>query len=858
MKDSIILGLIQNIAILLSFSMLYDHIWIRYEEKRSIYLKIFIGIFIGFIGLILMLTPWVLAPGMVFDTRSILLSATGLFFGSVPTVIAMVITGAYRIYLGGDGVFMGVAVIISSGVIGIVWRKLRPDFRQKKNIYELLAMGYVVHLVMLSCTLLLPFEKIWPTIKIIIFPLLLIYPFGTMLLGFLLFNRDRNWENKKLLKESEERFRSMFESNHAIMMIVDPENGKILDANPAASEFYGYTHYQFINDLFISNISVSSEEEIKEVMKQALVDKKGSFIFKHRLANGNIRNVEINTGSTIIDGKNVLFSIVHDITNRIKAEEKSANLNKIIQESVNEIYIFSAENFKFIEVNNEALRNIGYSLDELKKMTPLDIKPYLTEVQLNELIDPLNKAEKNKIYFETIHRRKNGTEYPAEVHLQKVNYGNIPVFVAIILDITERKKTEKTLSESEERLRLAISSTKQGFFDLNMKTGEAIVNDDYILMLGYDPSVFQETHKNWLSRLHPDDVENTQQKYNDYITGKIPEYKVEFRQKTKQGKWKWIMSTGKIFETDNNGKPIRMLGIHTDIDEMKSVQIELQNNRENLEKLVKDRTVELNEQASKLKESQSALLFLLEDINESREELQVVNSKLEEANKELEAFTYTVSHDLKAPLRAIDGFSNFLLEDYKDKLDEEGLRLINIICENTKKMDHLIVDLLQLSKVNRNEMHFSNIDMNIFANQIYTEIASPELINKFKFKVNDIPTAYADQILLKQVWINLISNAIKFTRTKDICSIEIDGKIENEFVIYSIKDSGVGYDIRYESKLFGVFQRLHKADEYEGTGVGLSIVKRIINRHGGKVWAESELGKGSTFYFSLPVKEEKL
>ena len=855
MKDSIILGLIQNIALLLSFGMLYDYIWIRYEEKRSIYFKIIIGIIIGFIGLILMLTPWVLTPGLVFDTRSILLSATGLFFGSIPTVIAMIITGSYRIYLGGDGLFMGIAVIITSGSIGIIWRKLRPDINKRKNIYELLLLGLIVHLIMLACTLLLPQERIWPTIKTLILPVLLIYPFGTMLLGFLLINRDRNWENKKVLKKSEELFRNMFESNHAIMLIADPENGKILDANPSALEFYGYTHDQFVNDLFISNINILPDIEIKEILKKAMENKKGNFFVIHKLANGNLRNVEINTGITVLNDKKVLFVIVFDITDRIKAEEKSANLNKIIQESVNEIYIFSIENFRFLDANHEAIRNLGYTLDELKRMTPLDIKPFLTQAQFNELVEPLMNEEKNKIYFETTHRRKNGTDYQVEVYLQKVEYGNIPVFVAIILDISERKKAEKHLSESEERLRLAISSAKQGFFDLDILTGDAIVNDDYVFMLGYNPTEFKETHQNWLNRLHPNDIEKTKQKYTDYITGKIPEYKIEFRQKTKQGKWKWIMSTGKIFEIDKNGKPIRMLGIHTDIDEMKVAQIELQNTQENLEKLVKDRTVELDEQASKLKESQSALLFLLEDINESREELQEVNNKLEEANKELEAFTYTVSHDLKAPLRAIDGFSNFLLEDYKDKLDGEGLRLINVIRENTQKMDHLIVDLLQLSRVNRNEMHITNIDMNHFVNQIYTEIITIDIINKFKFKVNNLPKVYADQVLIKQVWINLISNAIKFTRIKDTCSIEINGKIENEFVIYSITDSGVGFDTRYESKLFGVFQRLHKSEEFEGTGVGLSIVKRIINRHGGKVWAESELGKGSTFYFSLPNKE---
>jgi light-regulated signal transduction histidine kinase (bacteriophytochrome) len=229
-------------------------------------------------------------------------------------------------------------------------------------------------------------------------------------------------------------------------------------------------------------------------------------------------------------------------------------------------------------------------------------------------------------------------------------------------------------------------------------------------------------------------------------------------------------------------------------------------------------------------------------------------SQLEAANKELEAFSYSVSHDLRAPLRAVDGFSKFILEDYEDKLDSEGKRFLKLIRSNTQKMDQLITDLLALSRVARNELNLSGIDMTQMATSMFNEITTPDVSDKISFKVETLPEAYADPTYLRQVWANLIANAIKFSSKEKKPSIKICGRTENGFNVYYVKDNGVGFNPEYAHKLFGVFQRLHKSDDFEGTGVGLAIVQRIIHRHGGKVWAESVEGKGATFYFSLPVK----
>jgi signal transduction histidine kinase len=230
-------------------------------------------------------------------------------------------------------------------------------------------------------------------------------------------------------------------------------------------------------------------------------------------------------------------------------------------------------------------------------------------------------------------------------------------------------------------------------------------------------------------------------------------------------------------------------------------------------------------------------------------------SQLEAANKELEAFTYSVSHDLRSPLRAIDGFSRIITEDYDSLLDDEGKRLFNVIRTNTQKMDKLITDLLGLSRVGRNEMNFTLIGMNAMVDSVYSDLMESESKKNIEFNVSDLPDSYADPALTKQIWTNLLSNAIKYSSSQDMgVIIEVGAYTEDGMNIYYVKDNGVGFDPKYAHKLFGIFQRLHSEKEFPGTGVGLAIVQRIARRHGGDVWAEGESGKGATFYFSLPVK----
>ncbi len=244
-----------------------------------------------------------------------------------------------------------------------------------------------------------------------------------------------------------------------------------------------------------------------------------------------------------------------------------------------------------------------------------------------------------------------------------------------------------------------------------------------------------------------------------------------------------------------------------------------------------------------------------DDLNKANEKLAEHTAQLEAANKELEAFSYSVSHDLRTPLRAIDGFSHILLDDYADKLDNEGKRLLDVVRDNTQKMGRLIDDILKFSRTSRLEMSFSAIDLEKLAREVCEELQPSPASEKLQIEIEPIPPAKGDRAMMRQVFINLLSNAIKFSRAREPARIKVGGSVEGNEAIYYVKDNGVGFDMQYADKLFGVFQRLHAVNEFEGTGIGLAIVKRIITRHGGRVWAEGKLNEGATIYFALPTKK---
>ncbi len=389
--------------------------------------------------------------------------------------------------------------------------------------------------------------------------------------------------------------------------------------------------------------------------------------------------------------------------------------------------------------------------------------------------------------------------YWEPVHDEK---GNVIGVGSTTVNLTAVKMAEDALKRSEEQLRemadampqLVWTSTPEGLIYYFNKR-----RDEFPDLIRQDSGYWD-----WHAVIHPEDIAATLDIWRKAIESGA-ENQIEHRLKHRDGSFRWNLSRG-VPIRDDEGKLIKWIGTTTDIHDLKQA-----------------------EQESKWRSLQ-----------------------MEDANKELESFSYSVSHDLRAPLRAINGFSRMLLKS-EQALDHETNRRIQVIRENAVKMDRLINDILSFSRSGRVSVSFKKINMGQVVKDVWQEqlIINPD--RKLELRMEDLPGAQGDPLLIGQVLSNLLANAVKFTRHRKKAVIEVGGEVKGKESIYYVRDNGTGFDMKYYDKLFGVFQRLHSESEYEGTGVGLAIVQRIIHRHGGRVWAEGEVGKGATFYFSLPV-----
>jgi PAS domain S-box-containing protein len=319
----------------------------------------------------------------------------------------------------------------------------------------------------------------------------------------------------------------------------------------------------------------------------------------------------------------------------------------------------------------------------------------------------------------------------------------------------------------------------------------------------------------WLEQLHPDDKDRTVSKWMDKVKSG-ERFDSEFRIRRNDGVYHWFKTTA-VPMRDVEGNILKWFGSNTDIDEIKEAEEQLRKLNAELEDRVATRT-----------------------------------AGLEASNKELEAFSYSVSHDLRAPLRHVSGYVELLAKHFQSELSEKGLHYLDSISDSAHQMGKLIDDLLQFSRTGRAEIHLSQLDMNGIVHEAVESVSKDNPDRAIEWVVGKLPSVSGDDATIRLVWINLLSNAAKFTRTRAKAVIEIGAKAGTKEVIYFVRDNGVGFNMKYAQKLFGVFQRLHSTEEFEGTGVGLAIVRRIITRHGGRTWAEAELDKGATFYFSIP------
>jgi PAS domain S-box-containing protein len=399
---------------------------------------------------------------------------------------------------------------------------------------------------------------------------------------------------------------------------------------------------------------------------------------------------------------------------------------------------------------------------------------------------------------------------------QVIKIGNRNCIISSIEDITKRKEVEDELRVQSE----IMSHMAEAVYLVRMEDGIIVyANTRFEELFGYGPG--EMTGKpvaivNAATKKSPEETANeimSDLRKNGFWTGEVLNIK-------KNGTVFWSHANVAIFDHSDFGKVL--VSVQQDITDRKNAELQIKRLNEELEERVIQRT-----------------------------------ELLEAANKELEAFSYSVSHDLRAPLRSVHGFTKILLEDYEPKLDDEGKRICKIISSSATQMGELIDDLLSFSRIGRTSMNPSILNMKSMVLTVFEEICSNDQKSRINLKLEKLHKVFGDTNLLRIVWNNLISNAIKYSSKEKFSEISISSQLKYDRITYSIRDNGVGFDMQYANKLFGVFQRLHSEAEFEGNGVGLAIVQRIVLKHGGKVWAEGEVGKGATFYFSLPVQDKR-
>ena len=454
MNPELTTALINNSALLLSLAIIYEVSYFIPEKYKKLR-PCLSGLLIGLIGSIIMVRPYVLSEGIIFDTRSILISVAAFNFGAIPAVITVIITSAVRLAHGGMATMAGIAVILSSAVIGLLWSRLLIKYPPKFLWLRVYLLGVIVHVVMISCMLLIPYPQSLAVIREISFPVMIIYPIATVLLGMLLFNqRDRN---RALVEkvEAESRYRSLFENNHTVMLMIDPENGQILDVNPAAVEYYGWIKADMIK-MSISDINTLKPPEVKSEMLEAFSGRKKHFIFKHRRADGSVRDVEVYSGPIILDGRNIIFSIIHDISERLVAErellESEQRFRAVVEGARDAIFIHSHDRFSY--ANQAAAELFGVkSAERLLGMPVFDCYYLDDHALVRTRIDEILSEFATLPTIEIAYLKMDGKSIEVEETSVKVIFNNIPSVMVFCRDISQRKQLEREKLAAEEKLR---------------------------------------------------------------------------------------------------------------------------------------------------------------------------------------------------------------------------------------------------------------------------------------------------------------------------------------------------------------------------------------------------------------------
>ena len=869
MNDPILFGLINNAAWLLALGVLYATLPLR-RRTTTRWLEIPIGVLIGAIGIAVMMNPWQLAPGVFFDTRSILLSVAGLFFGLIPTTIAVLMTASLRIYQGGAGAMTGVMVIVTTAGLGLLWGYVRRRSNRVYGWLELYAFGVVVHIAMLLWMLTLPGGLAFDALRKISGPIMLIYPIGTVLLGQLLVHQSILRETARQVWESEERFRNAFDRT-SIGRSLTGLDGRFIRVNQALCNMLGYSAeellYMELGDITHPDDMAISEESISCLLAG---EQPSSHIEKRYLhRDGTI--VWAKVGTVLLrdaQGTPVHFTAdIQNITAHKHAEEALLHEEEKAQQYLDIVgaIVLAIDTDQTVRLINQAgCRLLGYSQEEIVGRNWFDhfLPDRVRDTVLKGFAQVLAGGAEPSEYYESAVLRQDGEERLVAWHntALKDESGQVTRILSSGEDITDRKHTEEALRRSNERLsalrdvdrEIAGVQATRPLAEAVLKRIRELIACRHAVLYLFDPGDRELV-------VYATDIEGE------------TALQVGRRAVLEHSQRRGVVHSGQALivpDTHLLEEPLSELtreavaeGIRASLSVPLTVKDELFGVLVFASSTPNYFTEEHQEIAGEIA-SQLAIAFhqaqLREQIERANEDLERQvrerTAQLEAANKELEAFTYSVSHDLRAPLRGMDGFSKALLEDYGDVLDETAQHYLHRVRSAAQRMGLLIDDLLHLSRVTRADIALTRVDLSELATGIANELHGAEPERQVTFDIAQGLVVDADPRLLYIVIENLMRNAWKFTSQHSTAQIEVAGRVEGNETICWVRDDGAGFDPEYADRLFGAFQRLHSNAEFEGSGIGLAIVQRIIQRHNGRVWAEGAVEDGAAFFFTLPSR----
>lgn len=621
---------------------------------------------------------------------------------------------------------------------------------------------------------------------------------------------------EKQMQETEERLKLAQKSANLGIWDWHLKSGKV-NWTEELEELYGYAKGTFPGtyEAFIKNVHSEDVEKVKLIITDAL-NTHEPFDFDFRVIKTSGTIIWINCkGSTTLDleGNVKVVGVNIDITERKRMEQelirKQTEIQTLFNNSHAGMVLFTSETPYKVLVHNRAYQEFFDEPFRTNGMVGLNIYQYAPDVDragIVAILDEVVKTKKPKSIFDFGYKSHPDKESWFNWHISPIVVNDkVEALVSTSIDITQRHLTESALNRAHERLSIASRAAKAGIWDWNIKTGEIEWSPVMFELLGLNPEESTASFESWKSTLHPEDVEKAGAQIDEAVKNHTFLDNL-YRIIKPNGDIRWINSLGET-EYDEKGSPLWMTGICIDITERK-MQEEL---------------------------------------------LQIRSEELARSNANLQQFAYVASHDLKEPLRMITSFLQLLERRYKDQLDEEANEFIDFAVDGAKRLDKMIMDLLEFARITNLELELTDVNSEEVIEKVLLNLRVLIDENQAKITYDSLPIIKADEIKMERIFQNLIENAIKY-RQEDKPRIHVSAKKQANQYLFSVSDNGLGIDSEHLERIFTIFQRLHNHGEYEGTGIGLAITQRIVHKHGGEIWAESKPGKGSTFYFSLPIR----